>query len=214
MFWVLTGIKDQYNLANKNIPLLEAAQLSDYPQKKESKNIGSGKILFIPLQIPDSKFLTKYEQKEGTFFGSSMVDVFADVPEAYTRDNINPELRAKLELVAEESVKLLGSKITKIEENNKFVEFSTMRKNDEHLLIHFVNYNVTVDGDITPAADIKTQIAIPKGLSIKNITYSGELGDMQKLKYENKKQDDANLAIFTFPKLNIYGLAKIELEED
>ncbi len=37
MFWVLAGIKDQYNLANKNIPLLEAAQLSDYPQRKESK---------------------------------------------------------------------------------------------------------------------------------------------------------------------------------
>lgn len=209
-----TGIKDQYNLANKNIPLLEAAQLSNYPQRIESKSIGNGKILFIPLQIPDNKFLTKYEQKEGTFFGSSMVDVFADVPEAYTRDNINPELRAKLELIAEESVKLLSSKITKIEGNNKFVELSAMRKNDEHLLIHLVNYNVTVDGDITPATDIKTQIAIPKGLSIKNITYSGELGDMQKLKYENKKQNGVNIAIVTFPKLTIYGLAKIELEED
>ena len=65
-----------------------------------------------------------------------MVDVFADVPEAYTRDNINPALRAKLNDLAEESLKLLGSNVTKIEEGNKFIEMSTMRKNNEHLLVH------------------------------------------------------------------------------
>jgi len=102
-----TGIKDQYNLTNKNIPLLDAAKLSKYPETNMTKSIGKGEILFIPLEIPEHKFLTKYEQKEGTFFGSSMVDVFADVPEAYTRDNMHPELREKLDLVAEESLKLL-----------------------------------------------------------------------------------------------------------
>lgn len=209
-----TGIKDQYNLANKNIPLLEAVQLSNFPQRIETKSIGKGKILFIPMQIPDDKYLTKIEQKEGTFFGSSMVDVFADVPEAYTRDNMNPELRKKLESVAEESIKLLNSKITMIDGDNKFVELSVMKKNNEHLLIHLVNYDVTVDGDITPATNIKVQIAVPEGFSVKNITYGGELGAMQNLKYEIKKQDGFSLATVTFPNLNIYGLAKIELEQD
>ena len=209
-----TGIKDQYNLANKNIPLLEAVQLSNFPQRIETKSIGKGKILFIPMQIPDDKYLTKIEQKEGTFFGSSMVDVFADVPEAYTRDNMNPELRKKLESVAEESIKLLNSKITMIDGDNKFVELSVMKKKNEHLLIHLVNYDVTVDGDITPATNIKVQIAVPEGFSVKNITYGGELGAMQNLKYEIKKQDGFSLATVTFPNLNIYGLAKIELEQD
>jgi hypothetical protein len=207
-----TGIKDQYGLANKNIPLLEASQLSNYPKKNVSKSIGEGKILFIPLEIPDHKFLTKYEQKEGTFFGSSMVDVFADVPEAYTRDNMHPELREILGLVAEESIKILNSNITKMDGDNKFVELSVMRKNDEHLLIHLVNYNVTIDGDITPATDVKAQIAIPEGLSVKNITYSGELGEMQNLKYDIEESNGKIMATVTFPSLNIYGLAKIELE--
>jgi hypothetical protein len=207
-----TGIKDQYGLANKNIPLLEAAQLSNYPKKNTSKSIRKGKILFMPLQIPDHKFLTKYEQKEGTFFGSSMVDVFADVPEAYTRDNMHPELRSKLNLVAEESTRILNSKITKIDGDNKFVELSVMRKNDEHLLIHLVNYNVTIDGDITPATDVKAQIAIPEGLSVKNITYSGELKEMQNLKYDIEESNGKIMATVTFPSLNIYGLAKIEFE--
>ncbi|MGB5893356.1 MAG: hypothetical protein WBG58_04200 [Ignavibacteriaceae bacterium] len=207
-----TGIKDQYGLANKNIPLLEAAQLSHYPEKNASKSIGKGKILFMPLQIPDHKYLTKYEQKEGTFFGSSMMDVFADVPEAYTRDKMHPELRRELDLVVEESAKILNSKITKIDGDNKFVELSVMRKNDEHLLIHLVNYDVTIDGDITPAIDVKAQIDIPVGLSVKNITYSGELGEMQNLKYDIKESNGKIMANVTFPSLNIYGLAKIEFE--
>jgi len=207
-----TGIKDQYNLTNKNYPLLEAADLSNYPKKNISKSIGKGEILFIPLEIPKHKFLTKYEQKEGTFFGSSMVDVFADVPEAYTRDNMYPGLRKKLNLVAEESVKLLNSRVTMIDGDNKFVELSEMKKNDEHLLIHLVNYNVTVDGDITPAKDVKAQIVIPEGLSVKNISYSGELEKMQNLIYDIREQDGVSLVTVTFPILDIYGLAKIELE--
>lgn len=207
-----TGYKDQYNLKNKNIPLLAATKLTKYPKKKLNKSIGNGEILFIPLKIPKNKFLTKYEQKEGTFFGSSMVDVFADVPEAYTRDNINPALRKKLNNLAEETLKLLGSNVTKIEDGNKFIEMSTMRKNNEHLLVHLVNYNVTIDGDITPANNIKAQIALPEGRSIKSITYSGDLGEMKILKYDVQSKNGRSLANITFPSINIYALAKIEME--
>jgi len=98
--------------------------------------------------------------------------------------------------------------------DNKFVEMSAMKKNNEHLLIHLVNYNVTVDGDITPAKDIKMQIAVPKGLLVKNITYGGELKEMQKLKYDIREKDGISLMTVTFPGLNIYGLAKIELEQN
>jgi hypothetical protein len=207
-----TGSKDQYGLANKNIPLLEAAKLTKYPKKNISKSIGEGGVVFMPLQIPKHKFLTKFEQREGTFFGSSMVDVFADVPEAYTRNKINPELRAKLNLLADQTLKILNSSITKINGGNKFVELSAMRKGNEHLIVHLVNYNVTVDGDLTPAKDIKAQIAIPEGLSIKNITYSGELAEMQNLKFDTAEIDGRTTVSVTFPSLNIYGLAKIELQ--
>lgn len=203
-----SGSKDQYGLLNKNIPLLAAAQLAAYPDKMVSNSLGKGIIQFIPLKIPNHKYLTKYEQKEGTFFGSSMVDVFADVPEAYTRNNMHPELRSILNSVAAETDKILNSKITKLELDNKFVEISTMRKNDEHLLIHLVNYNVTLDGDITPAIDVKAQIAIPEGLTVKRITYSGILGQMKTLEYTANQDGTINVI---FPTLNIYGMARVEL---
>ena len=87
-----------------------------------------------------------------------------------------------------------------------------MRKNDNYILVHLVNYSVTVDGNITPAKDVKAQIAIPEGLSVKNITYSGELGEMQNLKFDIEESNGKILVNVTFPSLNIYGLAKIELE--
>jgi hypothetical protein len=187
---------------------LEAAKLSNYPAENVTKSIGEGKIVFIPLVIPDHKFLTKFEQKEGTFFGSSMVDIFADVPEAYTRDNMNPELRSKLSLVAEESAKILNSRITKVDGDNKFVELSTMRKNNEHLLIHLVNYDVTVDGDITQAVNVSVQIAIPKDRKVKGITYSGNLGQMETINFQENENSTINVI---FPAVNIYGLACVEL---
>ena len=177
-----------------------------------SKALGEGKILFIPLAIPDHKYLTNHEQKEGTIFGSSMVDVFADVPEAYTRNNMHPDLRKRLNTVADETVKFLGLVTTIVDEDNKFVELSLMKKNDEHLLVNLVNYNVTIDGDITPAKNVKAQIAIPKGHSVKNITYSGKLGEMQKLNYDMEERNGGTVANVTFPGLNVYGLAKVELE--
>lgn len=203
-----TGSKDQYALAHKNIPLLEAAGLSDYPKNKVTKAIGAGKIQYIPLQIPDHKYLTKYEQKEGTFFGSSMVDVFADVPEAYTRDNIHPELRDKLIQVADESAKILNSQITRIEGDNKFVELSVMKKNNEHLLIHLVNYNVTIDGDITPATNVNVKIALQEGQKVKSISYSGSLGEMELL--DHTLAEDGTIKV-VFPYLDIYGMARVEL---
>jgi hypothetical protein len=203
-----TGSKNQYALANENIPLLSASQLQDYPKQAVTKLLGKGKIEFIPLPVPDYKYLTKYEQKEGTTFGSAMVDVFADVPEAYTRDNIHPELRDKLANIAEKAVNLLGSKATMIQGGSKFVEISQMRKGDEHLLIHLVNYNVTIDGDITPAQNINVQIAVPSGRKINKITYSGTLGKMEPLEFTVNKD---GLAEIQFPIINVYGLAYVEL---
>ena len=208
-----TGIKNQYNLPNDHIPFLKVSELSEYPKEKLVKSLGKGKMVFLPLQIPEHKFLTVMELKgDATTFGSSMVDIFADVPEAYTRNKIHPELRQILENLADELKSMFPDELTWLKNGLPFVELTTMRNSDKYILVHLVNYNVTVDGDITPATNVEAQMTIPENLSIKNITYSGELGEMQNLKFDSEESNGKKIVNVTFPSLNIYGLAKIELE--
>ena len=208
-----TGIKDQFNLPNNNIPFLKANELVEYPKDKLIKSLGKGKIIFMPLEIPSHKFLTVMELKgDATTFGSSMVDIFADVPEAYTRNKIHPELRQILENLANEVKDISSDHLTILKNESAFVELTTMRNDDKYILVHLVNYNVTIDGNITPVTDVEAQIVVPEDLSVKNITYSGELVKMQNLKFDSQESNGKKMVNVTFPSLNIYGLAKIELE--
>jgi hypothetical protein len=74
-----------------------------------------------------------------------------------------------------------------------------------------VNYDVTVNGDITPARGLKVQLALPRGRTVRSIRYSGTLGEMQPVKWEitgaNKRS-----ALFDLDQVNVYGLAVIELQ--
>ncbi len=170
-------------------------------------------MIFLPLEIPENKFLTVQEvRSDATTFGSSMVDIFADVPEAYTRNKIHPELRTILNNLANELKTNFNEELTILKNDLPFVELTTMQKEDNLLLIHLVNYNVTVDGDITPAKNINVQISLPEGKTVRRISYDGKLGKLSEIKCKIKEFDGKRLAYATFPDLNIYGLAKIELE--
>jgi hypothetical protein len=209
-----TGVKNQYNMPNNHIPFLEVNELSAYPEEMLIKTLGKGKIIFMPLEIPQHKFLTVIELKgDATTFGSSMVDVFADVPEAYTRSKIHPELREMLQNVADELKRMYPDKLTLVKNNLPFVELTTMRNDDRYLLVNLVNYNVTIAGDITPAENISVQIFLPEKKKVKRILYNGQLGELSEVKFETSTLKNKNLVYVTFPELSIYGLAIIELEE-
>lgn len=208
-----TGIKNEFNLMNDDIPLLTLNEISKYPEKKSNFKIGKGRMIFLPMEIPEHKFLTIQDvRNDATTFGSSMVDIFADVPEAYTRNKIHPELRAILNDLASELKTNFLNELTIMKTDLPFVEFTTMQKDDDLLLLHLVNYDVTVDGDITPAKNINVHISLPEGKTVKRISYDGKLDKLSEIKYEVKEFDGKRLVYVTFPDLNIYGLAKIELE--
>jgi hypothetical protein len=141
-----------------------------------------------------------------------MVDVFADLPEAYTRANMHPDLKPILNNLAAEVRNVLSGHLTALETGLPFIEFTTMLKSNEHILVHLVNYNVTVEGDITASKEIKTRIVIPGGSKVKKILYNGELADLNELDFKIINFDNGDLVEVTFPTLDIYGFAVIELE--
>jgi hypothetical protein len=203
-----SGIKDQFNLPQNSV-LAGMLGGTSYPSDKMVKNIGEGKVEFIPLVIPDSKFLIPFKQgKDVTTFGPTMGDVFADIPEGYSRGRINPHLREVLEEVAVEIESLLPGKISRLVDASPYLEMTTMRqKNNNLILVHLVNYDVVLDGTITPTENVIVQLRVPDGMTAKNVRYSGTLSEMQPVSFDNTGQTIQ----FVLPQVGIYALAVVEL---
>ena len=77
-----------------------------------------------------------------------MAEVFPDIPEAYTRGNIHPDLRHFLELTVDSAKSILKGKYSQIK-GSPYVEMTVMSNEKQNLkLVHLVNYNVTIDGTV------------------------------------------------------------------
>ncbi len=204
-----SGMKDQYNVPQEKSVLAGMLAKQSYPKKKMIKSVGEGKICFLPLKIPASKFLIPSKVgEEATTFGPSMADVFADIPEGYTRGRINSDLRNVLDNAALEIENLLADKVTKLLNASPYLEMTTMRQKEKNvILVHLVNYDVVLDGTITPAENVGIILSLPEGMSVKNVRYSGNLSDMRPVSFDTKGQTIQ----FVVPQVGIYGLAVVEL---
>jgi hypothetical protein len=135
-----------------------------------------------------------------------MADVFADIPEGYTRNRIDPQLRSHLNGVSEEISKLQDGRMTSLIEGTPYLEITTMRNREKDLLlVHLVNYDVLLDGTVTPAENVKIEILIPEGKKVKSISYGGELADMTAIAFEEK----GRTIQCQVPKVNIYGMVLV-----
>jgi hypothetical protein len=209
-----SGNKDQYGLSQRQVPLAQLLGSGQYPAAEVARSVGKGLALFVPVQIPPSRFLIPMKSHgDYTTFGPTMADVFADIPEGYTRNRIDRDLRHLLERVAGKVGEGLGTRMTRLTSAAPLVEITTMmEKTERWMLLHVVNYDVTVDGTITPARDLKVQVAIPRGKTARSVTWSGTLTEMKPLKYKTENQRGRQILTVNLDEVSIYGLAKIELE--
>ena len=204
-----SGIKDQYNVPLENSVFARMIGETSYPSNKVVKNIGDGKICYIPLTIPASKFLIPMKEgKDVTTFGPTMADVFADIPEGYSRGRINPDLHKVLETVALEIETLLPEKISRLVDASPYLEMTTMRQKENNIiLVHLVNYDVVLEGTITPTKNVSVELVIPDGMKVKNVKFSGNLSDMQPVSFDTFGETIK----FVLPEVGIYGLVVVEL---
>jgi hypothetical protein len=207
-----SGLKNEYNLPHKQ-PVLASALGGSYPQAPVTKKLGAGRIVFVPLVIPQNRFLIPMKSKgEYTTFGPTMADLFADIPEGYTRNRIDPALRQILDKLADTLTSLLDKRITRLLSPAPYIELTTMLdKAGNRMLLHAVNYDVTVSGDITPARGLKVQLALPRGKTVRSIRFGGTLGEMHTVKWESPAPKQGSV-VFDLDQVNVYGLAVIELD--
>jgi hypothetical protein len=206
-----SGRKDQFGLEQSQNAFLAALKRTSWPADYFEKKTGKGKLAFLPVPIPADRYLVPAKEKsEYTTFGPSMAEVFADIPEAYTRGRFNLPLLEKLTIAVDKMEGLLGKKMTRLLEKTPYVELTTMVPDvKKHMLVHLVNYDVTIDGVITPAKQVGLQLLLPKGCRAARVSYSGDLSTLQPVTYQ---VDPANPRLITFsvPEVQVYGLALVE----
>ncbi len=184
-----------------------------YPQKTVAKRLGVGQIVFVPLVIPRDRFLIPMKSKgEYTTFGPTMADLFADIPEGYSRNRIDSALRQILDKLADTLTSLPDKRITRLLSPAPYIELTTMLdKAGNRMLLHAVDYDVTVNGDVTPARGLKVQLALPRGKTVRSIRYGGTPGEMHPVKWESPAPKQSSV-VFDLDQVNMYGLAVIELD--
>ncbi len=207
------GVKNEFNVPLPTVALATLFEGNRYPAQLTVQKFGQGSVCFMPLTIPDSKFLIPLMRKgEVTTFGPEMADVFADIPEGYTRNRMDSALRQILNDVALKAIELLDDRVTRIQTTAPYVELTTMLNQKENcLLVHLVNYDVTVDGTITPCRNLKIQIALPAGKKAKSIRYSGTLSEMVPVEFGAIEKEGVQVVTFEVEDIRVYGLAIIEL---
>jgi hypothetical protein len=209
-----SGSKDQYGLPQNKIALAEALGGAKYPEKEQTRAVGKGKLIFIPLSIPSSRFLIPMKSHgDYTTFGPTMADLFADIPEGYTRNRIDPELRGALGKVSNAVNRALGSNVTRLTQQAPYVEITSMLENTgKRMLVHVVNYDVTIDGTVTPARNLRVQVALPPGKTADKVTWSGTLAEMNRLRPNASSHGDRQSLAIALNEVGVYGLLAIDLK--
>ena len=209
-----SGVKDSFNRPAAGNRFLEMLGTKGFPEREMEKKWGSGKIAFIPAPVPAGRFLIPAKAKSAfTTFGPSMADVFPDIPEGYTRGRIDPVLRKILEKAADRVIRLLGGAATRLAEPSPFVEITAMADPRlENLLVHLVNYDVTVDGTVTAKKAVAVQALLPPGRRVEQIRYGGSLSDMKPLSFRTEKRNGRACVHFTADEILVYGLAVVEMK--
>jgi hypothetical protein len=209
-----SGVKDAFNLPNPRNVFLDMLKAEGFPARRMERRCGGGRIAYIPVTVPDGRFLIPAKAKSTfTTFGPSMADVFPDIPEGYTRGRIDPALRGILENAAHEILRLLDGRVTRLAAPSPFVEITAMQSpKKDRLLVHLVNYDVTVDGTVTPARNVAVRVLLPAGARMKQIRYSGSLSEMKPVRARTENKAGRSLVCFTADEIQVYGLAVLELE--
>ena len=108
----------------------------------------------------------------------------------------------------------LGAKVTRLTQPAPYVEINSMLETTgKRMLVHVVNYDVTVDGTITPARNLKLQVALPPGKTARKLNWSGTLSEMSPLSRNSSSHRDRQSLIVNLDEVRVYGLLSIELEQ-
>ncbi len=195
----LSSAKDENGLPRLNLGLAELLgfDLQDAPVAVTRKEFDKGRVVFIPLNpipvgrgdtektpLPDDQMM--YGQGK---FPDRIKEAFASLPEAVAwaaTEGVSGKLFAP-----------------------NMVEMTTMEQKEKNLqLVHLVNYQVTLDGVVTPVANARVRLQIPENKKVARVTVGSPINKTATVSFERKGRNIE----FVFPPFEVYSLATVYFE--
>jgi hypothetical protein len=195
----LSSLKDDYGRRRENLGLSDILgfDLQDTPIKMTQKEIGKGRVVFIPLNVlPVGKGDTRHTPlpDDHMMYGQGKFPV--RIKDAFD------SLSAAVEWA---SVDKLSAKMS----GHYTIEMTTMEQKEKNLqLVHLVNYNMNLDGEVTPAEDVTVNFRIPNGKKVAKVTFGSPLAETNEISYQNKD----NYIEIKIPSFEVYSLATVYFE--
>jgi hypothetical protein len=195
----LSSSKDENGLQRQNLGLSELLgfDLQEAPVSVTRREAGKGRVVFIPLNpipvgrgdtenspLPDDQLM--YGQGK---FPDRIKDAFGSLPEA-----------VKWAAANEFSGQLFAPYT---------IEMTTMEQKEKNLLlVHLVNYHVTLDGMVTPAINARVRLLIPDNKKVSRVTVGSPINKTTAISFD---EEGKNIE-FLIPTFDIYSLATVYFE--
>jgi len=128
------------------------------------------------------------------------------------RPRSHPALRTVLDRVAS-LVTEIHPAASRMRSDHPFVEFSTMYNAvQQEMLLHAVDYDVSIDGEVGETSGVRVQVALPPGKRAADVRYSGDLRSFRNVPAETASIDGRTVVTVELDSLGIYSLVRIQLE--
>ncbi|MCF7805447.1 MAG: beta-galactosidase [Candidatus Marinimicrobia bacterium] len=195
----LSSFKDEYGLRRENLGLagLLGFDLQNTPVEITRSDVGEGRVVFVPFNpLPVGK---------GGTGDTPLPDDHMMYGQGKFPDRIKPAFEAIPAAVEWTAQGNLSGKMSA----PSTVEFTTMDQPGKNLqLVHLVNYNVNLDGEVTPAEDVKVSLRVPEGKKVKRVTAGSPLSDTAEISF---RFGDPFIEI-DIPSFEVYSLVTVYYE--
>jgi len=192
----LSAIKDEYGMRRENLGLAEILgfELQDTPVEPVQNKVGDGRVVFIPFNpLPVGK-------------GNTRNTPLPDDHMMYGQGKFPPRIKSAFDLLPEAVEWAADGKFSAKLHAPFTVEFTTMEQKEKNLqLIHFVNYNMNLDGEVTPAKQVHVKLKLPENKQIRQVTFGSPLMETTQIAYVLNDQ----YVEFEVPEFEVYSLATV-----
>lgn len=202
-----SGKKNQFGeiKIESTLASLLGIDYSNPPREMIKKEIASGRIIYLWLDLERERMDVQIFNDYDIAIMHHKIFGWGQYPDA---------LKVTFQKLIDATRWAANDYLTEIVESPGSIELTSMKSPDgKRIFAHLVNYQIDIDGNLTPLKNITISIQLPKGHSVKQVLISSTSSpEAKELDFIEKSGNGRNFVRFSAPELEIYDIAHIILE--